>query len=421
MIELIKQHVEELRDFDGYVKLVSHYDADGLTSAAIMSTALRRNGNDFSMRIVKRIDENLIDEINRERPDFVIFTDIGSSYDLRSLRPKALILDHHKSKKLFGKNVVEINSVEEFGELSGSGVSYLFAKEMNRQNMFLSHLAIAGAIGDIRPIVGMNYNILSDATKLGLITLSKTLNVFGLTTRSIHKSLYLNEILPTINSESSSVQFLSEVGIEVKRNGKWRTLSDLSDEEMQRLASAIIAERIKNGFTNHSEVFSVKMILTSLQMDMSEFATILNAFGRLDKYYEGIKFALNPTKKVAMKIYSEYRTAIGRYMNWVRENVNMEKFTLIDAGDNINPNFIGTICSMLIKSEDIETIIGMANDGNEIKISARSKKHDMSSLITKVVEKIGGEAGGHMEAAGASIPMDKKDDFVRELRQLWAE
>ena len=372
----------------------------------ILYFSLRRNDNNFSIR-------------NAENPDLIIFTDIGSSYDLTNLKPRAIILDHHKSKKLFKKNVLEINSMNfSIEELSGSGITYLFVKELNKYNIFLSYLAITGAIGDIRPMVGLNYLILNDAQKVGVISLSKSLNSFGSTTRPLYKSIYLNKILPTINSESSSIQFLSDIGINVKRDNCWRTLSDLSDEEMKKLISAIIAKRIENGFRNHSDVFSVKMLINGINMNINEFSTILNAFGRLGKYYDGIKFSLHPDRKVAMKIYDNYRKLIGKYMRWAKSNIELKKFTLIDAEDHINPNFIGTICSMLIKSENINTIVGLANDGDMIKISARSTKFDMNSIVKKIIKKIGGEAGGHSNAAGATIQIEKKDDFIRELKKI---
>ncbi len=402
-----------------YIKIVSHYDADGLSSAAILSAALEREGKMFSVRIVKRVSNELIEEINNENPDLVIFSDIGASYDLSNLKVQGLILDHHKPKKLYGDNVLEVNPMYyNIEELSGSGVSYLFAKNLNRMNMYLSYLGIAGAIGDIRPMVGMNYMILCDAENMGIVKLSKSLNIFGTSTRSIHKSIYLNEILPNINSESSSVQFLSGIDIDLKKDGKWRTLDDLTEDEMRKLVSAIIEERIRNGFTNHDDVFAMRMRIPKLGMDINEFSTVLNAFGRLDKYYEGVKFALNPTKKVAMKIYKEYRMSIGKYMRWMRQNVELSDFTIVDARDNINPNFIGIVCSMIIKSENVGTIIGLSNDGDMIKISARSKFGDMSKFVNSLVDKFGGEAGGHMEAAGASIPMSKREELLDELKKI---
>ncbi len=420
-LELINEK-RNILDDKKYIKLVSHYDADGISSAAIISTALYRMGKKFSVRIVKRVSERLVEELNNENPDMVIFSDIGSSYDLRNLKVPALVLDHHNPKKLYGKNVVEINPMNfKIEELSGSGVSYLFFKDFNRFNNRLSYLAISGAVGDIRPMVGMNYTILRDAESCGMVKLSKSLNVFGTSTRSIHKSLYLNDVLPNVNSESSSIQFLSGVGIDIKKNGKWRTLDDLSEDEMRKLVSAIIAERVRNGLTNHNDVFAMKMKLTNVDMDINEFATILNAFGRMDKYYDGVRFAMNPDKRTAMKIYKDYRMLIGRYIRWAKENVPMEKFTIINADKNINPNFIGIICSMIIKSENVDTIIGMADDGDMIKISARSKFRNMSSFVNGLAEKFGGEAGGHMEAAGASIPIEKKNDVLEELERISRE
>ena len=60
--------------------------------------------------------------------------------------------------------------------------------------------------------------------------------------RPVHKALEYstNPFIPGISGEeSASIQFLSSLGIELKKEGSWKTLADLTDEETKKLATAI--------------------------------------------------------------------------------------------------------------------------------------------------------------------------------------
>ena len=58
--------------------VVSHVDADGLTAAAIVCTALERRGLDFQPKFFRQLDEAAINEVADHGADLVIFTDLGS-------------------------------------------------------------------------------------------------------------------------------------------------------------------------------------------------------------------------------------------------------------------------------------------------------------------------------------------------------
>ena len=58
--------------------VVSHIDADGLASAAIMGKALERAGIDRRTIFVKQLDLKNLQDIASQNPELVIFTDLGS-------------------------------------------------------------------------------------------------------------------------------------------------------------------------------------------------------------------------------------------------------------------------------------------------------------------------------------------------------
>lgn len=68
---------EEIRKHRS-VHIVSHIDADGLTSAGIICTALERGNFEYTTRFVKQLDEKALDTIADENHEFVVFTDLGS-------------------------------------------------------------------------------------------------------------------------------------------------------------------------------------------------------------------------------------------------------------------------------------------------------------------------------------------------------
>src|SRR5512137_2413222 len=63
-----------------YFVAVSHHDADGISSASIIGSALARAKTRFTVRIVEELREGVLDEISHLHPDVLIFSDIGSGY-----------------------------------------------------------------------------------------------------------------------------------------------------------------------------------------------------------------------------------------------------------------------------------------------------------------------------------------------------
>ena len=69
------------------VLIVSHFDTDGISSAAIMIRALKRMDRKFSVKILKRLEQNFIYQLEKDEP--VIFLDLASGM-LNSIRGTCL-------------------------------------------------------------------------------------------------------------------------------------------------------------------------------------------------------------------------------------------------------------------------------------------------------------------------------------------
>jgi RecJ-like exonuclease len=113
---------------DGFIQVFSHLDADGIAAAGIIGKALFRLDAKFRVRITQWIDEKLMDEILSEKPQLIVFTDLGSGYiDLLGEKLAdftIVILDHHQVIGEQAANFVHVNphlhGIDGARDISGS-------------------------------------------------------------------------------------------------------------------------------------------------------------------------------------------------------------------------------------------------------------------------------------------------------------
>ncbi len=432
---------------DGTIRLISHLDADGICACSIIIKTLKRLNKKYSVSIIHQLNEDFIRELSKEDYDIYFFTDLGSGqiplikkYIQRKI---VFILDHHKPSEEKSENIIQVNpnlfGIEGSKEISGAGVVFLFCRALDKKNDDLAHLAIIGAIGDVQEekgFSGLNKEILEIAVKNDKIKIEKSLRLFGITTRPIHKVLEYSTdpYIPRISgSESNAIQFLNNLNIDPKNGSKWKTFRDLTEEEKKKLISAIILERIEE--ENPEDVFGNLYLLVDEEEDSSmgearEFSTLLNACGRLDKASLGIGVCLNDgdMKKKAIRNLTDYKKEISNSIRWYEENkksedvIEKENYLIINAKDNILGTVIGTLASILSKSNGIKEkyIMSLARiDNKTTKVSLRfsgSKEVNLKEIVSEIVEKIGGEAGGHKNAAGALISTENEERFIEEAK-----
>jgi RecJ-like exonuclease len=456
MLKKVENMVKQARIIAGilesanFIRIISHYDCDGISSASIMVKAFIRAGKNFHLSFVNQLDEKKIEEAAKdakERGMIVMFLDLGSGF-LTEIqkhfndKTTAIICDHHQVKgDIYSKNILHLNPVL-YGiedNISGSGVTYIVARAMSEKNRDLSELAITGAIGDAQigsigsdwGLMGLNKEILKDAVAEKKIRVDKGLRLFGRTSRPIHKVLEysIDPYIPGITgSESASVQFLKEIGIELKENGKWRVLKDLTKEEQKKLATHIIVERIRGNVDNPDWIFGdvYELLDKNGYSDANEFATILNAFGKQGKANLGVALCLNVDwvfSKVN-KILEGYRKDIGTAVNWIENNKDCVKETenayYIIAGNNISEHIISNVASIINRSMlSDKPLFAFANmENGNIKVSARvddsfvERGLSLMDIVSKAAEECGGYGGGHHGAAGATIPENKIESFI---------
>jgi single-stranded-DNA-specific exonuclease len=451
--------IRETVENDGFIQVFSHLDADGIAAAGILGKALWRLNARFRIRVTQWVDEKIIGEIATGKPQLVVLTDFGSGYiDLLNEKmrdQRIVILDHHQIVgNAANENVVHVNphlhGIDGATDVSGSGVTYFVAKALDPMNVDLSPIAIVGALGDMqdkyeqRHLGGLNTLIVEDAVNAGLVKVDKDLTFFGRETRPIHKALAssTSPFIPGISGDDgAAVAFLSNLGIPLKDGDKFRALRDLSEDEKKRLSTVLAEHLLSKGL--HLEVPKLigdVYVLTSEQpwtslRDAREFSVVLNSTGRLDKPSLGIAVCMGDRKAAlteANKVLEDYRKDINRYLNWVTEKPErmreFEHVYVVYGEDAVNEKIIGTVASILAYSLPVseKPILGFANVQPEgvAKFSARTtdatveKGVNLGEVLRMASEKFGGKGGGHNIAAGAQVPLDKMEDFIRLADEL---
>ncbi|MAE49733.1 hypothetical protein CMI48_02795 [Candidatus Pacearchaeota archaeon] len=436
MREALKQAIKRIEELAKTkpIKVISHFDTDGITSAAVTAKALQRWKKIFSLKIVKNLDPETIAALPEDH--ILLFTDLasGSLAELAKKPNDIFILDHHEipEDQEIPKNVTMINPhIQNHDMLSGAGVCYLFAKTISKNNKDLAHLAVIGMVGDLleKDIHKTYQEILDDAQ----VTIKRGLLLYP-STRPLDRTLQYcsNPYIPGVTGEYKGViDLLREANIQ-KENGKFKSLQDLNDDEMQKLITAIALKCAgKSDLSEYIGNLFLVNLFNQLE-DAREVSALINACSRMGHSEIALGYCLGSpqAKQQAEKIYIDYKQSLVAALRHAenQENITGNRYTIIHGRDHIKDTIIGTVASILSHSpayEEGTIIIGMAYNEDKIKVSARlagKKGRNVREVLHNIVVPLGGEVGGHPNAAGCMIDKNHEDVFIEQLqRQLEIE
>ena len=430
------------------IRIVSHIDADGITSSAIAAMTCKRLGKDYEVVFASKLSEEVIDRINGYDDGLVWITDLGSGYLSGFTKDPMVITDHHVPDPKWRKgqtfldsfiDICQINphcyGMDGSTEACGATMTYLLSREIDQDNTDLAYLAVVGACGDIQDtsdegLIGLNTEPLWDAVDRGDVAVDTDLRLFGRETRSLIQFLqYSDPRIPGLGDEPNEcARFLESLKIDLKENGRNRSWNDLTGEEKARVIDSVL-ERLSEDerkravgptyrivrYPKHSEV-----------RDAKEFATVLNSCGRYDDAATGLRICMGDMDAIerAKKNRLEHRRNISAALSLVKENnmVKMRRSIMyFDAGSQIRDTVVGIVAGMLLNSDGFRRdmpIIAFADSDDGVKVSARADKSlvrrglDLSSIMKIAAEIVGGYGGGHNIAAGATIPRGTEERFL---------
>lgn len=430
MLKKIKKSIEKIEFLSTKrpIKIISHFDTDGVTSAAIFSRALQRWGKPFSLEIIKGLDEQFINSLPEN--NLLIFLDLasGSLKYFKDKKNPIIILDHHEITQEIPENVLMLNPIlENHEQISSAGISYLFAKTLSHKNKDLATLAIIGMVGDVHDQnIGKTYDeIIKDSEAI----VKKGILVYP-STRQLDKALEYSSspYIPNVTgSYKGVIELLREANIP-KNNGSYKALYELTEQEMTNLTTAIVL-RNKGKIDMTKIIGNLYLVRFYNRLeDARELSALINACSRMDNPQISLGFCLgNRTfKEKAEKIYIEYKQHLVSALKYISEaeKISGKNYTIINAKDNIKDTIIGTVASIISRSpiySEGTIIVALAYNQDKIKVSARMtgrEGRNVREVLDRVVVPLGGEVGGHPNAAGCLIEKRKESLFIQELQKV---
>jgi len=427
------------------VTVISHIDADGITSEAILSQALQRAGIPAQSIFVRQLEPLTMKHVP-ENDTLKIFIDLGAGQqnllEERGMpEDKVVIIDHHVAQDV-KTPYPQINAITYgYEKLSAAGVGYFVAREMDECNRDLAKLAVVGNVGDMMArencaLIGPAREIVDDGVQFGNIeVVDHNLNFYGISTRPIHTCLSFcdDPYIPGISNDATAARvFLERIGIAMRNSsGKMRVFEELSEEERQTLINALAEQLIAHGRSTERLLAETYLFtdeeLRSPLRNAAEYATMLNACGRWTKPAIGSSVCQGDRGQAyrdAEHMLRHHRTIIREMMEYILDTgvTELSHLQYLHVGDKFPDTVVGIGAGMALSKlnwkKPIMILCYLADEPDLVKASMRTNDTmvrqgvDLQAALAESAAKLGGAGGGHKIAAGAYIPRNSEDDFA---------
>jgi single-stranded DNA-specific DHH superfamily exonuclease len=403
------------------MRVISHNDADGITSAGLICNALLRAGIPFQASLLKRLDESVINGLTGP----VVFCDMGSGKPelISRIKGDCFVLDHHRPVGTL--SCMHLNphlyGIDGAFELSAAGTVYSVVRHMG-DNFDLAGLALVGAMGDRQGMIGANRTILEDAVASGAVEVKAGLKI---SEDGPLEDVFQNSIEPLLDftgDPEKTRKFLDD--LKIKGN-----VERLEKDELARLCTALTLKLLIQGsFAADSILGDVIRLRHEVVENSLQMVQLLNACGNRDVPGLGLTLCLRDRSALgeARKLAQEYKSHILREMNLLREqnkvmtNIRYLKMENMEVGSIVSGLGIRYLYTDM-------PLITLNHKDDMVKISARGTKPlisrglDLSVAMRKAAEAVGGAGGGHTIASGASIPPGAEERFLALLDEIVGE
>ena len=434
--ELNKKAVEVVLSFprSTRVRVVSHYDADGITAAGVLCTALYRKGYDFHATLMRNPFTKGFDRLAKQGNKLVIFSDMGSGQIemMKKLGCPCIIFDHHQYyTEKPGSDILQINAnlcgIDGNYEASGATLAYSFACALDPANEDLCSLALAGAIGDkqhIGGIRGFNKQILDIALEKKYLTERVGIKLYG---DSVSDALRfsIDPYYPGLSGNKEEIQrVLSKLDIKEEA-----LLNELDETRKIRLQSYLLFHLIRAGCQQGVLDIAIRTRYYSevLGCELERFADLLDACGKNQYRSLGLSLCLGGVSLFpeAVQVEKDYKQKILDALqvlegDGVHETPGMRFF--YSERSSLGGVIAGIAVNYLLDEE--KPLFSIARKDDEIHVSARGNQRlvkrglDLGGALKQVSSELDGHGGGHKIAAGATLAVEKEQEFLEELDKV---
>lgn len=432
MIERLKNAKDLVLSESGTIRIISHYDADGICAAGILCSAFLRKGLKFHVTLTRSLSEDFVKVLSKEDYPITVLCDMGSSQleNLSKLKGHVIICDHHVAES-DSTDLVHVNpnlfGISGTDEMCASSISFLFSYVIDENNLDLAALGLAGCIGDkqhLSGLEGFNIFMVKTAVEKNIVEEKKTVKLdSGRLKRSLVEGL--DPFLKGMSGREDKVlEFLNNLSIDPDAKTE-----DLSERDMRILASAVIIKLLAQGTRSEraEDFLTTKYWLPNWNMYATDLSNYINSAGRMDNMGSGLALCLGD--EVALKLSKELRKA---YKDELRTGILKLEAEGPSEMKNLqffytnNPSLAGAHAGlgMMYLFDQEKPTITLSVLEKETKVSSRGTKYlvskglDLAFALREAAKGVGGHGGGHPIASGATIPKGKEEAFLNAVNEI---
>ncbi len=406
-LETIAERVAEEIRRQEFVEVYAHHDADGLSAGSILCHAMVRAGIRFRLRIRQEVNPA---ELKGDTA--CLLCDLGAG--IADLPGTTIVVDHHIPEfgGAFHANP-RLAGIDGDRELSAAGMAYIVAQKMG-DNRDLAGLVIPGIIGDGQEMTGKNLEIFNEGITDGIIVPDRGITLPG---RDMTERWYI-ATSPYLDGISGTEQTIADIIEQARDQAKGQDVSRLDT-----LLSRIVLESAPN--TTTASLMSVYGDTYHLQREVIEDAhtltAVMDACGKTGHGDIGATIALRSS----------------HYLEQAWEIARKHRMNVIEAIRNVHPaegsSIVYKVQDPTLASDvaDILTrdlmnmwpVLVYAHAGEACKISARCPAgimKELGPLVSTLASACGGNGGGHIRRAGATIPCSKMGQFTKGWQEAFA-
>jgi len=412
-------------------RIISHYDADGITSAAIMCHALFRQGFDVHTTLMRNPFTKGLERLKQEKNDFIIFTDLGSGQIpmIEPLSARIIIIDHHQVRTTeTPDHILQINAnlcdINGNNEACGATLTYAVAKMLSEKNKDLLAFALAGATGDkqyIGGFRGFNKQLLDEALEKKIVT-----PIIGLKlpNEPLIDALYfsIDPFYPGLTGRKDAIQaFLEEISLDAHK-----TYQQINTEEKTKLHSMLMIRLIEQGCQPNiiDTVIRERYESQLTNGELESFADVLDSCGKGGHRELGLATCLGDTNAYtnAQGLEKEYKQQIlDELLVLERDGVKeTSSFRYFYTTHSSLGGVIGGILINFILDKE-KPLLSISKKPDELHVSARGNQYlvdkglDLGAALQQAATSFNGQGGGHKIAAGATVSSTIEKEFIEQV------
>ncbi|HLP90232.1 MAG TPA: single-stranded-DNA-specific exonuclease RecJ [Nostocaceae cyanobacterium] len=377
------------------IAICGDYDADGMTSTALLLRSLRALGADVDYAIPSRMHEGyginnrIVEEFKREGVGLILTVDNGiSAYEpvakAKELGLQVIITDHHDlppklppADAILNPKLIAESSP--YRGVAGVGVAYILAVSLAQQlgegrNLIPPMLALftLGTIADLAPLFGVNRRWVKRGLKL----------------------------LP--KSQLPGIKSLIEVaGVQASNNGE----SSQNNQNSKTLKPEDIGFRLGPRINAIGRIGDPQIVIDLLTTD--DWGIALEKAMQCEQTNTQRQQMCEQIEKEAIAIVEDLYVV----------NLHHDR-VLVVVQDNWHHGVIGIVASRLVERYGVPVFIATKENDDLIRGSARGIPEFHVFEALQFCDDLLGKYGGHKAAGGFSLPSANLPSFRLRLSEF---